>query len=316
MLQRNAFILLACIGLTTAWPEALHAKGLLGALLRDATAGTGRPRAQVTPADRKAMRGYQTDLQLRAGEWVTVRQSSGDTYGSVAECRRELARQAHTILKAIAFRPLAGQYIGDTALVVKEGADPESPVWKLVVLTCGGGKISTDAPLDADTREAMAASGADASQLLALATDFVRQTDGSFPPPPTAAAIAEAQRMDKFLSQVVFYDPSGAMQAGKGDQLFDTASECDRHTTAKMRAAISQTPGGAKILGKTVFLPNDGSGYVWFGCIRLRDLNTPPFAKYVDIKMTPDRARSMERFPNFTPPAPDIPEKPREKTRF
>lgn len=105
----------------------------------------------------------------------------------------------------------------------------------------------------------------------------------------------------KYRSRTVFYQPDGRLvvDVDSSEQLFDSAQDCDRYTTDRLKAAVNDANGKAHVLGDSVFMPGDGSGYVWFGCIHPSDLNSEAYKKYTDVKMTPERAEQMKRFPDF-----------------
>lgn len=136
----------------------------------------------------------------------------------------------------------------------------------------------------------------------------------SYPAPSSRAPAVSIQHSDRpspsgsvsdktdtrYLSDAVQYVANGEMSWSKSldSSPFATAADCDRFTDAKLANLVRQL--GGRVLGSSIWAPPDASGYLWFGCVHPSDVGTNAFTKYIDIRMTPEKAKAMERFPSLS----------------
>lgn len=259
------------IAAATLLPMTANAQGLLGRVLQKSLRGRNEmadPRLPEMPTGTRTP-AYLLDLRLKNGDWVlTFTPRDPRAYPSEAACQSNISRDARDMLDGYAIRPLAGKYLRPNALLVKDGADPDAPEWKLALISCGQGTPTVRQPLDTLTVSRLASSGVDMQVLQQEISDFIRQTDGSFPPPPTKADIVQAKTDKLWLQGQALYIANGELYGLKTDQYvpFQTAEEC-RAATAKMRlATIAQGQGGKYPIGESVIGFSDGSGWQWMGC--------------------------------------------------
>lgn len=128
--------------------------------------------------------------------------------------------------------------------------------------------------------------------------------------PPAAESVAKFNRDRRkqqawsdasYLATITEYQANGEMISNKVGQTFDTAAECDRYMAAQLRIAAGNERQLGRVLGKAVYAPADGTGFVWFGCIHPNDARSEQFVKWKATKMTLERARTIGRFPKLEP---------------
>jgi hypothetical protein len=112
-----------------------------------------------------------------------------------------------------------------------------------------------------------------------------------------AARQQQAADYSKYLSVTVMYQANGEAEINSEGQVFRSTQDCDRFIGMRMNAAQQQ--GSFTLLGNTVLEANDGSGYIWYGCIHLSDRNSEAYLRYIDIPMTEQRGRMLKRFPTL-----------------
>lgn len=293
-LPKLALLLAFAAALNPCKPS--QAQGLLGSLLRAPHPGpSSSPYGARTPN----VPVLELVMRLDKGKWV-IEQSKAD--GSIAptSCRSPIPQDIRKMLMWLAaVRPIASQDLGTNAFVVKDGIEAGDPKWRVGVAVCSSDRPNTNTILHETPQDVLSRYGMNGTALLAAAADFIRQTDGSFPPPLTQADVQQSQLEQKFVFAMVPYAPNGEMIGVAGETAFDTAAECDRYTSDMIKRA-KQTIRGTLVANSVLVPDNITDGYAWFGCFRNSDQSLPAFTKYFDTKMTSDRATQMARFPDIS----------------
>ena len=288
----SRYVLIASIAFSMSGP--VHAQDILGTILRGARPNSAN---RGFPQNPKEVRILQLVMHLKAGEWRTRTTNTQSLFPDTV-CRGQMPSDLRRLLEwGAAAKPTISRNIGPNAILVKDVSDPRDPEWRVAVAIC----ISDGAPevsSKMDPRALLSMHGMDGGALFSAANAIIKEVEGTFPPPPTAQDLADAKRRTKFLNEIVSYSPGGEMQVGRGDHIFDTAADCDRHVSLVISNVIRNIPG-SKLLGSSVVMAGDGSGYAWFGCIRVGDLGTKAFEQYIQATMSPSRAKAMQRFPNL-----------------
>lgn len=287
------------IAAATLIPMAANAQGLLGRVLQKSLRGRNEMADPRPPEVQSGTRtpAYLLDLRLKNGDWVlTFTPRDPRAYPSEAACQSNIGRDARDILDGYAVRPLAGKYLRPNALLVKDGTDPDAPEWKLALISCGQGAPAVRQPLDSLTVSHLASSGVDMQALEQEISDYIRQTDGSFPPPPTKADLAQAQMDKRWLRASARFLANGEMYTFGADEYspFQTAEECRTATSKMLKATVAEQMGRATLSGESVMTFTDASGWVWVGCVSVRDKNSGTFTKFIDQRMTPARAKELK----------------------
>ena len=175
---------------------------------------------------------------------------------------------------------------------------------KLYATMCGPVSIAPGTLVDATNKMQFISMGLDPDSLVEDATAAMAADERR-----TAAADAQkAQnaanqaRLDKLWDHTsVTYLANGEFAQMSTDEFspFDTADECRTAVTKMIKATIANSNGGLVPVGESVLAASDGSGWFWVACVNVKDLNSGAVTNYANVKMTPEKARSMKLVVDF-----------------
>lgn len=108
-------------------------------------------------------------------------------------------------------------------------------------------------------------------------------------------------RPGRYIYEQAIYAPGGEFAASTNGVPFENAQQCNRHVTVEIlraRARVLTRGMVTSYHGKSVLLGTDNSA-IWFGCVRYEYYESPEYLRFVNVRMSPQQAARMSRFPEF-----------------
>ena len=296
MFVRTTALITALAATCLSIQENAQAQGLLGNILRGARPGQSAERAPSSSQDTPVL---EMTMRLESGQWVLQESNSQDSIPANS-CQGSLPRDLRSKMAWIAaVKPAVLQDIAPNAFIVKDTVDANNPVWRIAIAVCLAPHSSVH-PTDGQKADDLLSSlSVRPDDVLAAADKIIKQTDGSFPPPPSRAEIAQQRTDQKYVQVMAFYQANGEFvnDAVNEQSPFDTAPECKTFASKQLREILLKAAGKARPLSESVIHATDGSEYVWIGCVLVGTLHSDAYANYVNTKMTDGRAKEMKSVP-------------------
>jgi hypothetical protein len=321
---RTTIALSISLAAMLAIPSTVQAQGLFGNTLND-LARKNRMGRQQNPYSDFGGEKYLVEFSLR-NETLTFEGISpveNLTNESRSNCIADLNRPGELgppkYLSQNPLQPrriLKGSIYQANEYIAKDGDG-----WKLYAAACGPISLPPGSIVDTSNLIQFSSVGVDTNSLVVDANADIVASQRAALAEATQKTKSDANqaKLDKlWLHASVTYLANGQMSAaGQGEfSPFASAIECNTAVGQMRRAAILKAGGNAYPLGEAVIAMTDGSGWLWVGCVSVKDVNSGTFTSYMDVKMTAEKAKTLKAVLDFPSTNASPPPKRGSQTKF
>lgn len=171
--------------------------------------------------------------------------------------------------------------------------------YRLFTQSCGPVSAAPSSTIDSSNEAQFRAVGVDVAMLSADANNYIQQLqrEAEVKAARNQAQADQQAKTDRlWLRASARFLANGEMYTFGADEYspFQTAEECRTATSKMLRTAVLEQMGRATLSGESVMTFTDASGWVWVGCVSVRDKNSGTFAKFIDQRMTSARAKELK----------------------
>jgi hypothetical protein len=287
----------AAIALTATLPTPAFSQSPLGTLLNGLTR---KARSARDPFADMRVQTFKMEFALREGQMVFIGAVPGEILNQTRQsCIAGLTDNSGDI----------GSFSNDLSTpqpILKNGTYQSNErimrsgnEYRLFTSGCGPVSTAPGSAIDGSNEAQFNSVGITTATLAADANNYIKQLRQE-----TAATAARKQvesqqqaKLDKlWLHASARYLANGEMYTLGTDQYspFQSAEECRTVVAKMLKAAIFEQMGRATLSGESVMAFADASGWVWVGCVSVKDFNSGAFGNYMDRRMTPARAKELK----------------------
>lgn len=267
-------------------------KGLLNGLTRKSS--TGRD-----PFADMRVQTYGMEFALRDGQMVFIAAQPGEMLNQTRQsCIASLNSNPGDI----------GSFSNDPSTpqpILKDGIYQSNErimrngnEYRLFTTGCGPVSIAPGSIIDGSNESGFTSVGINTAMLAADANNYIRQLqqDASNTAARKQAESQQQAKLDRlWLHASARYSANGEMYTLGADEYspFQTAEDCRAAVSKMLKASIFEQMGRATLSGESVMAFTDASGWVWVGCVSVKDFNSGAFGRFMDRRMTTARAKDL-----------------------